>query len=57
MAYKDFIQNVKPQLTLKVHVPILSLDLIQYDRSETLPSKDNLWTPLHYTTVATKKKG
>ena len=25
-----------------------TLDLIRYNRSETLPNEDNFWTPLHY---------
>ena len=34
-----------------------TLYLICYNWSETLPNKYHLWTPLHYATVTTKKKG
>ena len=33
-----------------------TLDLIRYNRSETLPNEDNFWTPLHYASKYDQRK-
>lgn len=48
---KNGIKDLSPRTKMDLIAPIVvneTLDLIRYNRSETLPNEDNFWTPLHY---------